>query len=266
MVRNNFSKTERNNMKIENTNKAQTIANTIDTLAEQRKAWEHGTYKKSNEELYQLLDNCLTFYFELRGNIKQCKALNAQLDARKITFNASTSLTTRIVRAVFGENCGKRSHAYARVIAVAAAEKSDEISMYDFIVKRNGIEEIRRSTKNGKSPADVRSNRQAFATEQLATSTAIAKPFNVADSKRERDEGATHSLLVAIVREETDGTYSIVYETSTKSVINTALADAGKALKADEAAAESAKNARDDEKGADSAAENAASKSMKKAA
>ncbi len=252
-------------------NTAQTIADTIDTLAEQRKTWEHGAYKKSNEELYKLLNDCLNFYFELRGNIKLCKALNEQLIARKITYNASTSLPTRIVRAVFGANGGKRSYAYARVISVAAAEKGDEISMYDFIVKRNGVEEIRRSTKNGESPATVRNTRQAFAAVQLATSVAIAKPFKVADSKRTRDEGATHNLFVAIMREETDGTYSIVYETSTKSVINTALVDAGKVLKAEEAAAKATTNARTEESEANAAAMAAAKaaanrKSMKKAA
>jgi len=47
-------------------------------------------------------------------------------------------------------------------------------------------------------------------------------------STRKFDEGAEHSLFVAVMREEADGTCSMVYETSASAVVNLALHEAGK--------------------------------------
>lgn len=209
------------------------VATEIETLSHARKAWEEGTYKKNKEELYQLLDDCLKFYLNIRSNKKKCKALNALLNDKGIKFNLSTSLQTRIVRLVFGAHCRKRAYAYARVITVAADEKKPTVSMPDFIDGRGGIEEIRRTKQNGKSPADVRKENIEFAVKDLEKSQALTQPFKVEASRREQPEDTTHDLFVAIMRQESDGSYSLVYETSAHSVVNTALAQAGKDKGAD---------------------------------
>ncbi len=130
------------------TNAAAAVDERIEELKAARVAWEEGTYKKSNEELYKLLDDCLAFYLDIRSKTNKCKALNALLKARDTSFNEGTSLQTRIVRAVFGAECGKRAYAYARVITVSAVEKRPEVAMYDFITQRGGVEEIRRTKSN----------------------------------------------------------------------------------------------------------------------
>ena len=78
------------------------IETKIEVLTAQHKAWNEGTYKASNEELYQLLSDCLDFYTVVSASITQRKALYTLLAARSIKFNKSSSLATRIVRAVFG--------------------------------------------------------------------------------------------------------------------------------------------------------------------
>ena len=222
-----------------------TVATQIEELSNARKAWENGAFKKSNEELYQLLERCLQFYLQTRGDKKKCKALNALLKYKNVKYNEGTSLQTRIVRLVFGAHCGKRAYAYARVITVAADEKSPKKSMYDFIESRGGIEEIRRTKKDGKSPAVVRQDSIQFAVNTLEKSDALTKPFKVKDARRKQPEDATHNLFVAIMRQESDGTYSLVYETSAKSVVNSALAQAGKEQSANAQAEQQVQNERD---------------------
>ncbi|OUS08862.1 hypothetical protein A9Q96_00525 [Rhodobacterales bacterium 52_120_T64] len=206
------------------------ISKTIDTLSLRREDWENDTLKKSNDVLYQLLDDCLNLFNEVKGNTKLVKALNADLKARGISYNSGASLATRIARAVFGKDCENRAYAYARVITVALEENDKNLNMHDFITAQGGIEEIRRKTPDGKSSKDVREARQELATEEFETSKAIALHIKVNNSKREHNDAAEHNLFVAIMREEDDGNYSMVYETSTESVINTALAEAGKVL------------------------------------
>lgn len=206
------------------------ISKTIDTLSTRRKDWENDALKKSNDVLYQLLDDCLKLYFNVKDDKKLIKALKADLKARGFSHNAGASLSTRIVRAVFGKNCKERVYAYARVISVALEEDDKNLNMHDFITAQGGIEEIRRKTPDGKSSKDVREALQELAAEEFETSKAIALHIKVTNSKREHDDAADHNLFVAIMREEDDGNYSMVYETSTESVINTALAEAGKVL------------------------------------
>lgn len=206
------------------------ISKTIDTLSTRRKDWENDTLKKSNDVLYQLLDDCLKLYIQVKGNTKLIKALNADLKARGISYNAGASLATRIARAVFGKDCEQRAYAYARVISIAAEDKEKTASMNEYIVSNGGIEEIRRKTEDGESPAKVREKRLELATDEFETSQAIAASINVTNSNRETNDEAEHHLFVAIMREESDGNYSMMFETNAVSVINTALVEAGKVL------------------------------------
>ncbi|WP_299691259.1 hypothetical protein [uncultured Tateyamaria sp.] len=199
-----------------------------DELKAKRIAWEEGAYKRSNEELYELLEDCLTFFNDLRGNVSKCKALNAYLKDKGIQFNESASLATRVVRAVFDSNFQKRAYGYARVITIAADEKPANVSMGDFITKRGGIEELRRTKQNGKTPTEQREENIAFAKQQFETADALVPAYNNNASAIEFSDGAEHKLFVAIVRREADGSYSIVHETNAVGVVNAALAQAGK--------------------------------------
>jgi hypothetical protein len=235
------------------TNTATAVDERIEALKAARVAWEEGTYKKSNEELYKLLDDCLAFYLDIRSKTNKCKALNALLKARDTSFNEGTSLQTRIVRAVFGAECGKRAYAYARVITVSAVEKRPEVAMYDFITQRGGVEEIRRTKSNGETPTGARTDNISFAIEALEKSAALTTSFAVQASERKAPEDATHTLFVAIMRQEADGNYSMVYETSAKSVVNKALEQAGKDKGAEAEADSAAQQQRHEASDADAA-------------
>ncbi|WP_187431757.1 hypothetical protein ROLI_025460 [Roseobacter fucihabitans] len=204
------------------------IQNSTDDLIEKRKAWEEGSYKRSNEELYALLSDCLKFYFEIVDDVSKSRALNSYLRMKEIEFKDGTSLATRIVRAVFNSNFQKRAYTYARVITVAAAEMKRNHNLSDFITARGGVDEIRRAKPDGKSPAEVRRERIEEAKEALSSNAPLAEPFNFERPVRESDKGADHKLFVAIMRQEPNGVYSMVYETSAISALNTTLEIAGK--------------------------------------
>lgn len=222
------------------TNIAETVETTVNQLQQKCSTWVAGTYKRSNEELYELLSECLDFYFELRKDTSRCKALNNYLRDNKIQFQESSSLVTRIVRAVFNSSFQKRAYAYARVITIAVDEKKPTETMNDFITKRGGIEEIRRTRKNGATPADQRKDRITFAKTKLSEANVIGKPMPAKDSTFALKEGAEHKLFVAVMRLEENGDRSMVYETNADAVINVALAQAGKDLNAEDAIHEAA--------------------------
>lgn len=128
------------------------LATEVDVLSDARVHWENGSLKSSNTELYQLLQSCVDFYLDIRSQPEKCKALDIWLSTNNIQCNMGTGLRTRIVRAVFGADCGRRAYTYTRVITVAADEKSPEMSMSDFVTGRGGIEEVRRITVDYTKP------------------------------------------------------------------------------------------------------------------
>lgn len=208
------------------------IAAKIEALVEQHKVWNEGTYKASNEELYQLLSNCLDFYTIVSASVQQRKELYKMLTARGIKFNKSSSLATRIVRAVFGD-CGKRAYAYARVISVAADEKAENVSMYTFITNAGGIEQIRRKA-NGQTPTQKREANTNFAESLLAACNPIINTTLPSASALQPSEKASNLFAIALVRKNADGTSSIVYGTNNVTLVDAVLADAGKAERAEE--------------------------------
>lgn len=231
-------------------------------LVEQRHKWEEGTYKRSNEELYELLGSCLDFHNDVRGDAKKCKALNDYLRRKNISFNEGSSLATRIVRAVFNSSFQKRAYGYARVITIASEEKLPDETMSDFISKRGGIEELRRMKRNGKSPADERKDHIAIAKANFATSKALATPVKVQASTRKINDGTEHNLFVAVMRQESNGTYSIVFETSAIAVVNAALEQAGKEQAKMQKQNAAALKQREQEQLSDQAAEEAVNRAL----
>lgn len=208
------------------------IETKIETLTAQHNAWNEGTYKASNEELYQLLSDCLDFYNVVSASIKQRKALYALLAARGIKFNKNSNLTTRIVRAIFGD-CGKRAYTYARVITVANATKPENVSMNTFITNAGGIEQIRRKI-NGQTPAQKRKANTSFAESLLANCKPIVSTKVKSTAALQPNTTATNLFSIALVRQNEDGTSNIVYGTNNETLVSAVLAQAGKAERVEE--------------------------------
>lgn len=207
------------------------LMNKLTNLVAEREAWETGAYATSNQQLYALLDKCLTLAVETKHSPLQRAKITQMLDERNIAHNASTNTLTKIVRLVFGD-CGKRAYSYVRVLSVAAAEKSENVSLATFITNNGGIEEIRRRSKSGVSPSVVRQQNIAAATRYMIDAEGI---IQVTTSAAIAPHAETeNNLSLAVVRLNADGTSSIVYGIQSKSLLKTALDVAGKELGAEQ--------------------------------
>lgn len=212
---------------------------TIAHLIAQREIWQKGSYTTSNTELYIVLGGCLDMFNAIKGNAALAKGLNEVLRNLNVNFNEHTSLELRIARLVFATHgaeakTANRVNAYARVIKVAADNKQTSATLAQFIVANHGIEEIRRSgTQSGKlSVAKLNERNREIADNVLAAPTANALFANFAlpdDLKPEA--GRRYSL--ALVRQNPDGTGSIVFGTNSVAAVNSVLAIAGKDITAD---------------------------------
>ena len=104
---------------IKNTNNytVDTALITLGDIETARINWETGSYKKSNEELYGVLDRCRNFYQQIKimeeGKRKLIKAIDGVLIERGMPSQKNTSLVTKVVRCVFGD-VGKRAFTYAK--------------------------------------------------------------------------------------------------------------------------------------------------------
>ena len=207
-----------------------TINLTIKTaklLEHQREKWEKNVNTAHDNGLYALLDDCLDFYNDLDGNPEQIEELVAHLKAQDIKGNKGTHVSTLIVRAVFDQDKDKRTFSYAKTLKLAVEEKPSDVSMHEFIVSRGGVEAIRRGGGCAKKAAETRVANLIKASEYFSKSSALGSPITVTDKSGKADEGR---LFIAIMREEADGGYSMVYETAKESVLNSAFADARKSI------------------------------------
>lgn len=200
------------------------LADKIDALFNEREAWETGSYAKSTQELTALLEKCLAFYSEVKASRLLLKKLNVLLDERGLTYNTATSSFTKIVRLVFGD-CGKRAYTYARVLDIAHKEKPENQSLASFLVDKGGIDQLRR-TASGLSPAAQKAARIAAGevySMQKSPIFSFEKAQEIFPSVNAEAE-----FCLALVRRNADGTSSIVHAITNATLINEALAIAGR--------------------------------------
>ena len=218
--------------------KAKTLSNTmtpdqlvqqIDALSSARTAWENGTYKASNDELYALLDRCRVLLLEVQADRQLSMQIGKLIAERGLGGRSNTSLAVKIVRLVFGD-CGKRAFIYAKVITVAAIEMRPNQSMATFITDGRGVENISRNNPiAAANPASRQDNINLAATE-LSSAKAIA-PLPAVAKGIPCDKDADGYFALALIRRDKDGTDKVVFRINNMTVVNSALAAAGKILR-----------------------------------
>jgi len=215
-------------MTISNIIEPKTLETILSNLVSEREAWEAGSYLKSNQELYALLEKCLNQYTQVKHSASLRNVVSQMLRERNIAFNASTNTLTKIVRLVFGD-CGKRAYTYARVIQVALAEKPENVSLATFITNAGGVEEIRRRNVNGISPTQLRQKRIAAAENYFVRADGIITVETV-ESITPNVE-TENNLSLAILRLNADGTSTVVCGIENIALLNAALEHTAKKQK-----------------------------------
>ena len=141
----------------------------LDLLVADRKNWESTIYKKSNENLYELMAKCKKIFedkFENATSDNDRKAIRLEIahrltaDGIKVQKNSTT--LTMFVRYVFGSD-RKRAHGYAYVLKAAISHGIRADGLVKFITEAGGIEEIKRKmVASEKAIANKEKREKAF--------------------------------------------------------------------------------------------------------
>lgn len=201
------------------------LTNTFNTLIAQRETWENGSYKKANDDLYAILDQCGAIYASVRDNKDNAHTLNAVADELGVAFTKGTSAALKVVRVVFGKQ-GNREFAYARVLRVWFDERDADQTVTNFLIERGGIESVRRASKS-KAPDLSSDDYRDIAATALVYSKALTT-LTLANAMITDDKNDT-GYIVALVRNN-NGVGEVLYATNKASLVNTALAVTGKEL------------------------------------
>lgn len=228
---------------------------TLDELQAASETWETGSYKKSNDELYAIIDRCYVLHEQISGMMtgkrKLIKKINERLKVMDINPDKIGDLATKIVRCTF-KDTGKRSNSYARAIRFAMVDKPKDMSMAAYITKMGGIEELRRTPKPGAlTPSEVKAKLVEEADEKLSSVQPLIGKIKLVDELQPAND-SEFDFCAALVRKNPDGTGSIVYGSTTTSILKTLLVEAAKKQ------AEAEKVVEDNSKGAREARERVA--------
>lgn len=204
------------------------LVSVTDDLIQRRKTWEEGAFKSSTRKLNALLADTLGL------NLHILKFDDARTDFNKLYKTSglestkSTSLTTKVVRFVFGGKAKNREFAYAKAITIAIEVGIQPENFAQFVEDNGGLEELRR---NGVKAGTKRQDREAkisTAAAAFMTSTPLAQqlpaPANL------KLEGSTN-FVAAIMRKESDGTLSLLHVSANETLIESLLANAAKDIK-----------------------------------
>lgn len=205
----------------------------LEEVSLQRAEWETTAYKASNEQLYKILSICLDVYQQMKGRglveLHQRRKLDEALTRRGFRYTEYTNLATKIVRLVFHTD-RKRSHTYSRVVLFAHEHGVEAMRLPGWIAEQGGVEEVRRKCTNPLTQSEQNTQYKELAEEKLSLAPQLMEPFTTRKELQTSAEARTPFTL-AIVRDNGDGTASIVFGINNETVIKAALIHAGKSLR-----------------------------------
>jgi len=200
----------------------QQVTDTLTYIASQREQWEAGAYRKSNEELYAILQNCYAVDYAIStaesGAADMRKAITDYAARLGFSFKEGTPVINRIVRCVFGNVLRSRISTYALVLREAKKQNISIDSIPAFIEQAGGVQEIRLS----KSATYTSPKQKAEAVRHTAFSESLAVAKSGALSKL-ADSTLANTQCVLLATQLPDGTFAINAIVRSEGVIKAAL-------------------------------------------
>ena len=210
------------------------MINSLSTLTAQRKQWEESAYRKSNDELYALLQQCYQLDNLISTTKKGAKAMRdditkyaEQLDYR---FKQSTPTITKIVRCVFGDVHRSCVSTYSLALLEAKRQNIAVKDIPSFITKAGGVQEIRVS----KSPI-YQAAAQKIATAEAAVFNAPISSIKTEELSQLADAEYVEEPCVLLAQQEADGSFTEFSVVRSKAAINAAMLGAMSAGKQEQA-------------------------------
>ena len=201
--------------------KKQTLT-TLKNLVSQREKWETTVYRKSNEMLYGILQNCFAVNHAMLGNDKEAKerrsALNQFIEQKNYRFTESTPVITKVVKCVFGVD-RRRVSAYSLVLREAIKQSVLLKDLPKWIEANGGVEQIRLSKgKNAKTP-----KQKAQAAQKVMAKADVLCVAKSRSLSKLADVDMEGKDCVLLATQQADGTFAIRAVVRSKGAVNAAL-------------------------------------------
>lgn len=204
-----------------NLNASIEVRQRIEDLVVMREVFENTQLARSNQALYSLISDCLSLYRDLtEGEDLKAKKLGLQdfINFKGYTFKATSPLSLKVIRCVFGEKDRRRISTYHTVLRVAIAEKWALTEVAANIAERGGVQEISIRKANSMSQKD-----KALTAQAALLNQSIATIDNHALKSKHNNE-FNEQQAVAVLTQKQDGTFSVHCVVHNTTAINAALA------------------------------------------
>ena len=200
----------------------------INDLLKRQHDWNVGSRRMSKQELYGILAGCLDMADAVKRNSLYTQ-LDAELDARNIKYNASTSVVTKIVRCVFGTD-KRELAAYAGVLTLANREKVKAEGFAAWVNGYGGIRKTRAAFAKKKTTTMSSAEFIELAKGNLlvASTLAVVSKTNLANVNTDKNNG----FVVTIARLNGNGDCEVVGTTNDSTAVRDALISWGRYVEA----------------------------------
>lgn len=203
-------------------------AASIRNLISQREDWENTAYKKSNDMLYAILQQCYAMEHGMQKVIfdqaqnntakQNREALALVAEQLGYSFKSTTPLMNRVVQCVFGNVARSRISTYSKVLRSAKQHGVSVLDLVGFVEQGNGVEQIRlKASTNYKTAAQK---------AEIALPNATAQTIAVASSNKLGQLINAETIdeqCVLIATQRADGSFAITAVVRSKSALTAAL-------------------------------------------
>ncbi len=202
----------------------------IEDLVIMREVFETTQLARSNQALYSLISDCLSLYRDLtEGEDLKAKKLGLQdfINFKGYIFKSTSPLSLKVIRCVFGDKDRRRISTYHTVLRVAIAEKWDLNEVATKISERGGVQEISVRKANAMTQKD-----KALTAQSVLLNQSVAS-IDSHSLKSKHNSEFNEQQAVAVLTQNTDGTYSVHCVVHSSTAVNAALAAYFSANKSD---------------------------------
>lgn len=202
----------------------------IEDLVMQREVFETTQLARTNTALYGFIKECLALYRDMtEGEKLKEKKMGLQdfINFKGYVFKATSPLSLKVIRCIFGDKDRRRISTYHTVLRVAIAEKwaLDEVAAK--ITERGGVQEISVRKVNTLSQKDK------AAAAQIALLNQSVASIDSNQLKLTKNNEFNEQQAVAVLTQKSDGTFSVHCVVHSASAVNAALAAYFNANKSD---------------------------------
>lgn len=193
----------------------------IEDLVIQREAFENTQLARTNQSLYSFIKESLALYRDLtEGDKLKEKKLGLQdfINLKGYTFKASSPLSLKVIRCIFGDKDRRRISTYHTVLRVAISENWALDDVGTKITERGGVQEISVRKANALSQKD-----KAMTAQSVLMNQSVAS-IDSQSLKSKHNIEFNEQQAVAVLTQNQDGTYSVHCIVHSATAVNAALA------------------------------------------